>query len=108
MLPRRNEHGLPGFERRFEAIIQEEPHALEAGDLIALYTDGITEAMNSNEEQFGEQRLTQVLEEHRAADVATVRQEVLAGVSRFAGDTAQHDDMTLVLLKVQNGRQARA
>ena len=95
--------GLAGFEQRFEAIIEEETREIDSGDLIALYTDGVTEAMNSDEEQFGEQRLTQVLEEHRTADVATVRQEILGGVSRFAGDTAQHDDMTLVLLKVQNG-----
>lgn len=100
--------GMAGFEQRFEAIIEEETREIESGDLIALYTDGVTEAMNSDEEQFGEQRLTQVLEEHRTADVATVRQEILGGVSRFAGDTAQHDDMTLVLLKVQDGRQARA
>lgn len=98
--------GLAGFEQRFEAIIEEETRAIDSGDLIALYTDGVTEAMNSDEEQFGEQRLTQVLEEHRAADVATVRREVLGGVSRFAGDTAQHDDMTLVLLKVQDGEPA--
>lgn len=93
--------GLAGFEQRFEAIIEEETRAIASGDLIALFTDGVTEAMNSDEEHFGEQRLTRVLEEHRAADVATVRQEVLRGVSRFAGDTAQHDDMTLVLLKVR-------
>ena len=99
--------GLAGFEQRFEAIIEEETRAIESGDLIALYTDGVTEAMNSDEEQFGEQRLTQVLEEHRTADVATVRREILGGVSRFAGDTAQHDDMTLVLLKVQDGERAQ-
>ena len=95
--------GLAGFEQRFEDIIAEETHAMEPGDLIALFTDGITEAMNPDEEQFGEQRLTRVLEEHRDADVAAVRQEVLGSVSRFAGAARQHDDMTLVLLKVQNG-----
>ena len=95
--------GLAGFEQRFEDIIAEETHAMEPGDLIALFTDGITEAMNPDEEQFGEQRLTRVLEEHRDADVAAVRQEILGSVSRFAGAARQHDDMTLVLLKVRNG-----
>ena len=95
--------GLAGFEQRFEDIIAEETRAMEPGDLIALFTDGITEAMNPDEEQFGEQRLTRVLEEHRDADVAAVRQEILGSVSRFAGAARQHDDMTLVLLKVQNG-----
>ena len=95
--------GLAGFEQRFEDIIEEETHAIGREDLIALYTDGITEAMNPDEEQFGEQRLTRVLEEHRDADVAAVRREVLDSVSRFAGATPQHDDMTLVLLKVRDG-----
>ena len=98
--------GLPGFEQRFEAMIREETHTLEKGDLVALYTDGITEAMNAKEEQFGEQRLTRVLEEHRGADAAAVRREILDSVSRFAGATPQHDDMTLVLLKVQGGEPA--
>ena len=98
--------GLPGFEQRFETMIREETHALEKGDLVALYTDGITEAMNADEEQFGEQRLTRVLEEHRGADAAAVRREILDSVSRFAGATPQHDDMTLVLLKVQGGEPA--
>ena len=100
--------GLAGFEQRFEAMIEEETHALGQGDLIALFTDGITEAMNADEEQFGEQRLAEVLEEQRAADVATVRQQVLEGVGRFAGATPQHDDMTLVLLKVQDGKATAA
>ena len=97
--------GLAGFEERFEDIIAEETHAIETGDLIALYTDGITEAMNSDEEQFGEQRLTRALEEHRDADVAAVRQEILGSVSNFTGAARQHDDMTLVLLKVQDGER---
>lgn len=95
--------GLAGFEQRFDAIIEEEAHAMENGDLVAFYTDGITEAQNPDEEQFGEQRLTQVLEEHRGAGVATVRQEILGSVSRFAGSARQHDDMTLVLLKFRDG-----
>ncbi|MCE2542256.1 MAG: SpoIIE family protein phosphatase [Acidobacteria bacterium] len=97
--------GLPGFEQRFEAIIEEETREIEAGDLVALFTDGITEAMDANEDQFGEQRLARVLEEHRAADVAAVRQEVLGDVSRFVGAAQQHDDMTLVLLKVREGER---
>ena len=98
--------GLAGFEQRFETLIEEETHAIEAGDLVALYTDGVTEAMNTSEEQFGEQRLVRALEEHRGADVAAVREEVLGGVSRFVGAARQHDDMTVVLLKVRGGEGA--
>ena len=98
--------GLPGFEERFEAIIEEETREIGAGDLIALYTDGITEAMNASEDQFGEQRLARVLEAHRGADVAAVRQEILGDVSRFAGAATQHDDMTVVLLKVHGEERA--
>ena len=98
--------GLAGFEQRFEAIIEEETIEIGTGDLVALYTDGISEAMNAREEQFGEQRLVHVLEEHRGAGVAGVRQEILGAVSRFAGAATQHDDMTIVLLKVHGGERA--
>ena len=98
--------GLAGFEQRFEAIIEEETHAIQAGDLVALYTDGISEAMNTSEEQFGEQRLARLLEKRRGSSVAAVREEVLGDVSRFAGAARQHDDMTLVLLKVRGGERA--
>ena len=98
--------GLAGFEQRFEAIIEEETLEIGTGDLVALYTDGISEAMNASEEQFGEQRLAHVLEEHRGAGVAAVRQEILGAVSRFAGSATQHDDMTVVLLKVHGGERA--
>ena len=95
--------GLAGFEQRFEAIIEEETHPIAGGDIIALFTDGVTEAMNASEEQFGEERLTRALEEHRDADVTAIRKEILGRVSRFAGATPQHDDMTLMLLQVEDG-----
>ena len=95
-----------GVRAAVETLIEEETHAIEAGDLVALYTDGVTEAMNTSEEQFGEQRLVRALEEHRGADVAAVREEVLGGVSRFVGAARQHDDMTVVLLKVRGGEGA--
>ena len=62
--------------------------------------------MNASEDQFGEQRLARVLEAHRGADVAAVRQEILGDVSRFAGAATQHDDMTVVLLKVHGEERA--
>lgn len=98
--------GLAGLEQRFEAIIDEETSPIRAGDLVALYTDGVSEAMNASEEQFGEQRLVRLIEEHRGADIADVRRQVLGDVSRFAGAARQHDDMTLVLLKVGGGERA--
>jgi len=74
---------------------------IQTGDCLVLYTDGMTEARNQSQEMFGSDRLRQLLEEvgHlQAADVITER--IYDGVKDFMGETAQHDDMTVVVLKV--------
>ena len=92
--------GLPGFEQHFEALIEEETRPLGAGDLVAVYTDGITEATTAGDEQFGEQRLLRILEQQHGAHSREVRDRVLDGVRSFAGAADQHDDMTIVVLRV--------
>jgi sigma-B regulation protein RsbU (phosphoserine phosphatase) len=57
--------------------------------------------MNSREEEFEERRLIDVLEEHEARTAADLISEVLESVDRFTAGAQQHDDMTLVVLRVQ-------
>jgi sigma-B regulation protein RsbU (phosphoserine phosphatase) len=74
---------------------------LGRGDVLVTFTDGISEAMNSREEEFEERRLIDVLEAHEARTAAGLISEVLESVDRFTAGAQQHDDMTLVVLRVQ-------
>ena len=72
---------------------------LRSGDVLALYTDGIDEAFNPNDEMFGHDRLAVTLVEHATRDVRASGEMVLDAVKNFAGVTPQSDDITIVLLK---------
>jgi serine phosphatase RsbU (regulator of sigma subunit) len=91
---------LPGATERFEQVLVEHTRRLCAGDAIVLYTDGITEAMDRSGELFGDAALARVLEGHPALGAAGIRERVLREVRAFVGDADQHDDMTMVVLKV--------
>ena len=73
---------------------------LDGGSALALYTDGVTETGNPQEELFGRERLIDVLRENRGASAQEIQEAVLGAVHEFAGDSphAQHDDITLMVL----------
>jgi serine phosphatase RsbU (regulator of sigma subunit) len=64
--------------------------------MILYYTDGVTEAMNEENEEFGEERLVQVLRESGGADLVDVMRNVDEAVRDFVGGAAQSDDFTAV------------
>jgi len=72
---------------------------LDAGDYLVIFTDGVVEAFNKNDEEYGEQKLIGVV--NHAADGAPPQllQSLLADLDGFVGNTPQHDDMTCLLLK---------
>jgi len=95
-------HGIAlGLEEgtRFSAVIQEKKRRLEEGDVIAFYTDGFTEAMNLEKEEYGEDRLVTLIEKHHYEPVNELYKTVLRDVHRFVDQAPQHDDMTLVFVK---------
>lgn len=69
---------------------------LNPGDIIYLYTDGVTEATNINEELYGEDRLINVLNNSSTTDVKEICNLVKADVDCFVGEAPQFDDMTMV------------
>ena len=71
---------------------------LSAGDLLALYTDGVTEALNDRGEEFGEQNLVLRLLHHREQSCQTAAEAITSEV-RGLGPVDQHDDITLILAK---------
>lgn len=91
-----------GIDRgeRFEQILEEVEVPLRQGDVFLFFTDGLSEAMNARAELFGERRLRDVLEGGDALTSEQLKQRILDEIRSFVGDAAQHDDMTLVILKV--------
>jgi sigma-B regulation protein RsbU (phosphoserine phosphatase) len=82
------------------AALVEETIALQACDLYLLFTDGISEAMNARDDLFGEARLGQLVESHAHLPSEELRERMLREIAAFVGDAPQHDDMTMILVKV--------
>lgn len=72
---------------------------LAAGDVLIAYTDGFTEAMNPAREEFGEDRLQAALRAAALLPSREIATALIAAVDAFAAGAAQHDDMTLVVVK---------
>ena len=78
---------------------------LYAGDMLALYTDGVTEACSEAGEEFGEQRLIKSLRRHAVGDSQQVLSKVLEDVQQFSSDDEQSDDITLIVARCHDGAQ---
>ena len=91
---------------RFERLLEEVTIPLTSGDLFVMFTDGISEAMNTQSDCFGEGRLAQLVEEHGHLSSEELRERILREIQTFVGAADQHDDMTMILLKV--GERAAA
>ena len=78
------------------------------GDVLLIYSDGVSEAMNSQEEEYGEQRLSDLVSENLHRDAADLRDLVLSRLSDHVGQAPQHDDLTLVVVKVEEARTSAA
>jgi serine phosphatase RsbU (regulator of sigma subunit) len=71
---------------------------LNAGDVLALYTDGVTESFNSADEEFGEERLIDALRRNRALNARELAGAIVDEVARFSS-REQNDDITLIIAK---------
>jgi sigma-B regulation protein RsbU (phosphoserine phosphatase) len=85
----------------FDAMIQEVTVPLAPDDLIVFYTDGISETMNETFDCYGEPRLAKVLEQYSHLPFEQLRSFIFADLRSFSGNADQHDDMTMILLKVE-------
>jgi len=92
----------------FARLLQEQTIPLNAGDLYVFFTDGISEAMNEQDDCFGEGRLGRLVEEHAHLASAELRERVLREIESFVGGAPQHDDMTMILLKIDEWVAATA
>ena len=84
----------------FPAVVYEEQDVmLQTSDLLALFSDGVPEAMNAQDEEFGETRLANLLVAHRGEPLDAIAKAVTDTVERWIHDPEGRDDLTLVLLR---------
>lgn len=84
---------------RENAVYEQDTIKLKHGDLLVLYTDGITEEFNANGDQFGEDRLLQYIIKHRDLDSELIIRNIMDEVNKFSSNVSQSDDMTMVVIK---------
>jgi sigma-B regulation protein RsbU (phosphoserine phosphatase) len=80
---------------------------LEQGDILVLYTDGITEARNADDEQFGVERLGAVVRENRESSADLLVNAIDMSVDDFRSHTTPEDDQTVIVVKVTSGAPER-
>ncbi|MBM7556730.1 PP2C family protein-serine/threonine phosphatase [Halanaerobacter jeridensis] len=72
---------------------------LTSDDILFLYTDGVTEAMNEQEEQYSYLRLKKVLEGIKTTDVSIIENKIKGDIEEFVAENSQSDDLTMIVLK---------
>jgi sigma-B regulation protein RsbU (phosphoserine phosphatase) len=83
----------------FDLAVTDTTVPFEKGDILALYTDGVTEVVNSNGTEFGNVRLAEVVRTLRSRAPGDLVNGILDRISLFAGEAGQNDDFTVVIAK---------
>ena len=84
--------------------VEDQPYAsrslvVDPGDVIVMYTDGVTEAVNSRDELFGEERLREIVRDTARLPAQGIIDSILSAVREYTGDMPQFDDITLLVIK---------
>ena len=77
----------------------EQTFELHAGDVLLIYSDGVTEANNLVQEEFSLERLISVVKDHRQSPAAEIVSRVFQQIDAFVGEAPQFDDITLMVIK---------
>ncbi|MEN8232891.1 MAG: SpoIIE family protein phosphatase, partial [Thermodesulfobacteriota bacterium] len=83
-----------------DADYQETQLQLESGDMAIFYTDGVVEAMNKKEKMYGFERFLEVIKDNSGLDADTFLAKLIDDINSFVGKAEQHDDLTIVVIKV--------
>src|SRR6202012_5055059 len=96
------ESGGPMLGLFQEDPVQESSFQLRSGDFLFAYTDGAIDAVNPAGEEFGEDRLLTLVKSKAHLPALKARDEIFQGIEEWCGDAAQPDDITMVVLKVND------
>jgi sigma-B regulation protein RsbU (phosphoserine phosphatase) len=81
------------------ATYEARPLVLEEGDILVIYSDGLTEAENQADEMFGEKRLLQTIRQTGASGGRAVKEKLLLALEEFTMGVSQTDDITFVIVE---------
>lgn len=84
----------------FQQTIQDVKISFRERDLFVFYTDGFTEAMNKDKQEFGDERFAKAIENHSGGSAEQIMEGIFREVRQFTGKTPRHDDMTIVVAKI--------
>jgi sigma-B regulation protein RsbU (phosphoserine phosphatase) len=82
-----------------DITLQDDTLDLAPGDALVLYTDGVTDALNGDGEEFGEQRLFDVVQASASGTAEQILWSITGALAGFIGETEQADDVTCVVIK---------
>jgi len=85
----------------FNKMLHEQTIDLASGDTLVFYTDGFTEAMNPVQEEYGEDRFVKLITANRTMSAQGLIEILVKSVMAFSEDAPQHDDMTVVVIKIK-------
>ncbi|HCV42920.1 MAG TPA: hypothetical protein DGH68_05515, partial [Bacteroidetes bacterium] len=86
-----------------EFPFQNDTVALNPGDIMVVFSDGVTEAMNADQAQFGDERLQEVIMSHEDESASVLIESIVDAIRSHAGATPQMDDITLMVVKRNRG-----
>ena len=79
--------------------LEEETLTIQKNDIFVLYTDGVTEAMNSKQEEFSEERLMTLIKQHHRLSAEKLVKKIQKEVENFRAGSEPSDDFTLLVIK---------
>lgn len=86
---------------KYKEMIEEERIDFNERDTFVFYTDGVSEAMDMDDDIFGEERLLKVIQAHGHLSPQQLQEKIVEAVADFSGKAPQHDDFTMVVVKVR-------
>jgi serine phosphatase RsbU (regulator of sigma subunit) len=92
--------GGPAIGLLAGAVYKEQMLHLLPGDILLAFTDGISEAMNASEDEWGEDRMIAEAQAHADLHAEELLQRLFRAADAFAAGAPQHDDMTIVVLRL--------
>ncbi len=87
------------FSPQFESRMQLATFTMSSGDLLVLYTDGLTDAVNETNDRFGEERLCNLIHDLHGKIADQIVKTITQSVREFQGESQQTDDMTMIVLR---------